>query len=463
MDPDVRLELVFQRGEIMRMHRVLLGAFWLSLVAIAVTGCNSGKGVTDPAVQFANLRVVNLIPDAGGPLNVTLDGNTFISGLNFEGLTQYQQIDSGTRAIQVSVAGGASNIISTTLTFTGITNYTLVIYGPVEAAANLLVSDACVLNGQGACTDPGAGNFTLRVINAATSGAGVDVYLTTPGANLDAAAPNVAGVSASTTSAFAALAAGNLEIRVTSSGTKEVIYDSVPQSFSAGSLVEAVVYTRASSELVGVTLLNINSTGSSITSPNLLSQFKVINGSSLPSPVNVFVNQNLLLSNIPFGGASSYQKTATGSPTVSIEATATPGAALLTLMPTLGPGTDSSILLTGPSGALKALVLSDNNLPPVPVRARVRFVNGTTDISALDIYVNFSKLISGLAMNSASTDIEFNADPAAGTTYEFDFNVAGTNQSSLKLPGVALFGGKTYTIYVVGPQAALSGIFTGDN
>jgi hypothetical protein len=31
------------------------------------------------------------------------------------------------------------------------------------------------------------------------------------------------------------------------------------------------------------------------------------------------------------------------------------------------------------------------------------------------------------------------------------------------LPGVALFGGRTYTIYVVGPQAALSGIVTVDN
>jgi Domain of unknown function (DUF4397) len=463
MDQGVRPKLAFQRGEIMRMHRVLLSAFWLSLVAVAVNGCNSGKGVTDPAVQFAMLRIVNLIPDAGGPLNVTLDGNTFVSGLNFEALTQYKQIDSGTRAIQVSVAGGASNIISTSLSFTGITNYTLVIYGPAGEATSLLVSDACPSSGLAICSDPGAGNFNLRVINAATSGAGVDVYVTAPGANLDAAAPNIAGVSVGTTSTFSTLAAANLEIRVTSSGTKEVIYDSVPQSISEHAQVEAVVYTRASSKLVGVTLLNIDNTGTSIASPNLLAQFKVINGSSVPSPLNVFVDQSLLLSNIPFGGASSYQKTAAGGPTVSVEATATPGATLLTLMPTLGPGTDSSILVIGPAGALTALVLSDNNLPPVPSRARVRFVNGTRDVSALDLYVNFSKLISGLAMNSASTGLEFTADPVAGTTYEFDFNVAGVGQPSLMLPGVALFGGRTYTIYVVGPQAALSGIVTVDN
>jgi hypothetical protein len=439
----------------MRMPRLLLGAFWLALAVVALTGCNTGKGVVDPAIQFANLRIANLIPDASGPLNVTLDSNTFASGLNFEGLTRYQQIDSGSRVIQLSVAGGANNIVSATLNFTGTINYTLVAYGPVAEPTLVLISDVTI--------DPGAGLFNLRLVNAATGVSAVDIYVTAPGANLDAAAPSIAGVALGSSSGFVTLPAGNVEIRVTPAGTKEVIYDSTPQSISEHAGVEAVVYTRASSKLVGVTLLNIDNTGTSIARPNLLAQFKIINGSTVPSPLNVFVNQNLLLSNIPFGGASSYQKTAAGSPTVSVEATATPGATLLTLMPTLGPGTDSSILLIGSAGALTALVLSDNNLPPVPTRARVRFVNGTRDVSALDLYVNFSKLISGLAMNSASTGLEFSADPVAGTTYEFDFNVAGTTQPSLMLPGVALFGGRTYTIYIVGPQVALSGIVTGDN
>jgi hypothetical protein len=440
----------------MRMHRVLLGAFWLALVVAVLTGCNSGKGVTDPAVQHATLRIANLIPNASGPLNVSIDGNTLVSGLGFEGLTQYQLIDSGSRVIQVSVAGGASNIITNTLIFTGTINYTLVVFGTASEPTSFLVADTIV--------DPGAGNFNLRVINAGASVAAVDVYVTAPGANLNAAAPGIAGVSVGAASAVVALPAGTVEIRVTPTGTKDVIYDSTPQSISERASIEAVVYTRTSSKLVGVTLLNLDSAGTSITAPNLLARFKVVNGSSVSSPLNIFVNSNLLLSNIPFAGASSYQLTTAGAPTVAVEATATPGAALLTLMPTLGPGTDSTILLTGPAGALQALVLGDNNLPPPSNRARVRFVNGTSDVSALDIYVNFGKVFSVLAMNSASTGLEFSADPDAGTSYEFDFNVAGTLQPSLKLPGVALFGGKTYTIYVVGSQAAgLSGIVTGDN
>jgi hypothetical protein len=439
----------------MRMHRVLFDTFCLALAVIALTSCNTGKGVVDPAVQFANLRVANLVPDASGPLNVSIDGSTFVSGVNFETLTQYKQINSGARVVGVSVAGGASDLFSTTFTFAGTVNYTLVTYGSVEEPTSLQVDDTVV--------DPGDGFFNLRAINAAVGTIAVDVYATAPGADLNAAAPSAAAVGVGSTSFFVTLPVGNYEIRITPTGTKEVIYDSVPQTFVSHAQVETLVYTLASSKLVGMTLVNIDSAGTSVTIPNLLSEFKVINGSSVPSPLNVFVNQELLLSNIPFGAASSYQKTLAGSPPLSFEATGTPGATLLTIAPTLGPGTDTSILLTGSAGALRALVLSDNNLAPVPIHARVRFVNATDDVSALDVYVNFSILVPGLAMNSASTGIEFSADPIAGTSYEFDFNVAGTSQPSLKMPNQMLFGGKTYTLYVVGPQAALSGILTEDN
>lgn len=439
----------------MRMHRVLLGTLCLVLAVLTLTSCNTGKGVVDPATQFAALRVVNLIPDATGPLNVTIDTKPLASGLNFEALTPYQQIDAGTRIIEVSIAGGSSTILSKSLSFVGTTNYTLVISGTAAEPSSLLINDATV--------DPGSGNFSFRALNVATGVPLVDVYVTPPGADLNLAAPAGAGIALAAASAFVNVPVGNYQIRVTSSGTKDVIYDSTPQAFGERAHVEAVVYTRTSNKLVGVTVLNLDGSGSSTTTPNLLAQFKVINGSSVASPLNVFINQNLLLSNIPFGGASSYQKTASGAPTISIQATATPGASLLTLTPTLGPGTDSSILITGSAGALKALVLGDNNLPPVPNRARVRFVNASDDIPLVDVFVNFSKLISSLAMSSASTGVEFSADPVAGTTYEFDFNVAGTAQPSLKLPSITLFGGRTYTIYIVGPQSALSGIFTGDN
>src|SRR4029453_7647931 len=170
-------------------------------------------------------------------------------------------------------------------------------------------------------------------------------------------------------------------------------------------------------------LLTLDGSGTGQFLNNLLAEFKVLNASSVSSPLNVLVDGNIVLSNIPIGGLSNYVTTTAGSHTFNMQATATPGANLLTLAANLASATDTSIAVSGAAGALVALVLTDNNLPPAAGRARVRFANVSPGLGALDVYVNFSKQISGLANNSGSSYIEVTADPTIGTAYEFDFNL----------------------------------------
>jgi hypothetical protein len=179
--------------------------------------------------------------------------------------------------------------------------------------------------------------------------------------------------------------------------------------------------------------------------------------------LNVFVDHDLTLSNIPYAAASSYQTINAGQRVLTVESTATPGAALLTLTPTFPPASDTAIAITGTAGALTATLYSEANFPPSLVRARVRFVNSTMDVAALDVFVNFSLQVSGLAMNTISAGTELDADAIAGTAYEFDFKASGSSQGGLQLPGVVLFGGQLYTIYVVGSGSALAGVVVQDN
>jgi hypothetical protein len=160
---------------------------------------------------------------------------------------------------------------------------------------------------------------------------------------------------------------------------------------------------------------------------------------------------------------SNYQRTSTGVHTFSFEATTTPGASLLTLVQTLTAATDTSIVLTGTAGALHPVVLQDNNLPPPVSTANVRFVNSSADVAAFDVFVNFSKQVSGLSTNSASGYINLSAAASTGTSYEFDFNLAGTTTSLLKLTSVVLTAGHTYTVYLAGPSSSLRGIVSQDN
>jgi hypothetical protein len=441
-----------------RQYRIALAA--LCAVVLLLTGCDSGNGVVSVSSTQANLRVVNLIPNAGGPINVTVDDNPFASALGFETLQPYQTINSitqsnPTRTIKASVVGSVSNLLTTSVAPLGETSYSYIMFGPITAPRGQLYIDAV--------TDPGAGNFNLRVINAAAGIGAVDVYLTAPDADLNLVSPSVGGVAYGGLSGFATVAFGNLQLRVTPVGSKEVIFRSPPRDYAERSAVDVVVYTRGSSSLVNVELLNVDSTGEGTTLVNQLAQFKVVNASTVASPLNVFFDGVLKLSNIPVTGATSYQRTTAAIHTLSVEATATPGATLLTITPTFVPATDSSVILEGPAGAMTAIILADNNLPPGAGNARVRVVNATANIAALDVFVDFSKQIAGLPLNSGAYSLELAASTLSGTTYQFSFNVAGTPQTVLTLPAVTLLGAKTYTLYVVGPAGALAGAITQDN
>jgi hypothetical protein len=425
------------------------------VLALAVAACTTGEGVSNGSTH-GKLRIINVIPNAAGPLDVTFDNQPFVTGLAFEGTTSYQQIDVGEREIQVRVAGSATNVIDVIPTFVADNAYTMFVFGPVSNATTLIVNDTLTV-------DPGAGMFALRVVNGASNNASVDVYVTPPGEDLNTVSPSVSGVAYDTDTVFVNLPAGNRQVRVTPANSKQVIYDAPPQTFGERAQVEVIVYSRGSSTLVNVAFLNIDDNGTGSIGNSQLARFNVVNGSSVGSPLNVFVDQDLALSNIPYAAASSYHTIDAGSPVLTIESTATPGAALLTLTPTFPSATDTAITITGPAGALTATLFGDPNFPPALGRARVRFVNSSVDVAALDVFVNFSKQVSALAMNTASPGIEVDADATAGTSYQFDFNVSGSSQTSLQLPAVTLLGGQLYTIYVVGPAAALAGVVVQDN
>ncbi|HTS23432.1 MAG TPA: DUF4397 domain-containing protein [Casimicrobiaceae bacterium] len=432
----------------------------VSLAALALlTSCDSGNGV-GATPNLTRIRVINLVPNAPS-IQVQLDSDApFVTGLTFEQVTQYIVVSEGVatsaREFKVSADGGQTNIIDVSANLLAATDYTFVVYGPVEAVHQTLVLDTNTLI-------PNGGTFDLRVINVATGINAVDLYLTVPGVDLSLTAPSVSATPVGSTSFFANIPTGNYELRVTPVGSKAVIYDAIiGDVFPDKSLNEVVVFGKGSANLVsaGVLLIDANGTGQVVDST--LAELKVLNGTSLGAPLNVFVDGVLTLANIPIAGVSNYQKVAAGTRTVTVQSAATPGATLLTVVVDLPPATDTSVAVSGSAGALQSLVLSDNNLPSAVNRARVRFVNASPDLGPVDAYVNFVKTFENIASNTASPYTEVEA-VATGTTYEFDFNVAGTTTPVLMIPNVVLTPGKTYTIYVVGSASAPQGVVSLDD
>ena len=435
----------------MSLPRALLAAFCLTSLILA--GCSKNSNNDQGNAQ---LRVVNAFSQANA-LDLSVDAKPVVTGLPFQGNTQYANVDTGSQIFIVNVSGASTGLVNTTYSVSSNTKYSYLVFGPQTAVGALLLSDAF--------NDPGDGYFAIRFANAAAGPAALDLYLTAPGADLTATAPSVANVSYGSGGLFVPIAkgTGTFEIRITAAGTKDVVYDGAPQTFAEHSGATIVAFSKGSGKLVDVVLLRNDDPGSGGLADSTLTQYKVVNASLVPSALNVLVDGSLQLSNIPYTGVSNYQRTSAGTHNFSFEATTTPGASLLTLVQTLTAATDTSIALTGTAGALNALVLQDNNLPPPVATANIRFVNSSADVGAIDVFVNFSKQVSGLAANSASPYFNLTAAASTGTSYEFDFNLAGTTTSLLKLTSVILTAGHTYTIYLAGPGSSLRGIVSQDN
>jgi len=423
----------------------------ICLIALSVVGCSKGGNNSGGNSQ---IRVVNAFFEAPA-LNVVVAGTTLAPALPFQGLTQYGSVSNGTQTFTVTVVGASTPLVNQSAGINGGANYTYVIYGPLTAPQTILAADNF--------SDPGTGFFTLRVMNTAAGIGPIDVYLTPQGADLTVAAPTIGNVAYGGITTFISVNVGlPFEIRVTPSGTKTVIFDSAPKAFLEHQAYTILAYSKGSGTLVNVALLPSDSAGTGTIVDNLVAQYKVINASLVGSPLNVFIDNSLQLSNVPYTGVSSYQQASAGAHAITVQSQATPGATLLTLNPNLSSATDTSIALVGPAGAMAGVVLLDDNQPPATGSAGVRFVNTSASVASTDVFVNFSKTISGLAINTASGYVNLTAAALTGTPYEFDFNVSGTTTALLKLPSVTLLPGHKYTVYLAGPTSTLQGIVTQD-
>jgi hypothetical protein len=433
-------------------------AFCVLLVCLStiLLGSCGGEGV-GAAAGPTRLRVINLISDAP-TMSLTLgSGAPLVSGLPYQGLTQYMNVDSGTLEFKVSVDGGATTLIDVTNTLAVGVDYTYIVFGPVEAVHSLLVLDTTTLF-------PDGGTFDLRVINVATNVPAVDIYLTAPGVDLTATAPTVRdAVLGSVPPLFTVVNTSTYELRITRTGTKDVIFDTPIVNFPDKGIAEMIVYGTFSAQLVDAAVLNIDSQGTGQVYQNSLAEFKFVNASSVGAPLNVFVDGILTLANVSYAGVSSYQKTTAAAHSISVQSSATPGAVLLSLVTNFASASDSSIVVSGAAGSLQGLVLADNNMPAGFNRARIRFVNASPDLAAMDVYVNFAKLFTGVTSISSTPYTELVADALGNTSYEFDFNLAGTTNRILQIPSTPIISGKTYSVYVVGPTSALQGVVVADD
>lgn len=187
----------------MRFPNVVLSTAVCALAAAC--GDSSGKlGVTDPG-PLAQVRFINAVNDTGAVTFRFVDKlenlPTFIAVPFRVGSGLYQGVATGQRQVRVfpvdtSVTGASTRLVDTTLTLEADQKYTIVYLGQLTAAAGS-ATRAHLLVLRDTLPQVPAGQVALRVVDATTTPASVDVYVGNSGTNVIATpvAPVFAGLT----------------------------------------------------------------------------------------------------------------------------------------------------------------------------------------------------------------------------------------------------------------------------
>ncbi len=270
------------------------------VVALVIAGCKISTINYFPP-HPANVRVVNLMPEAAG-IDVSIAGNPAYSALPFQGVTGYQSYDNQATIFSVNVTGSGT-ILNFTYNLAGEQPYTLLVYGSLTSMSASLLQEVP--------SAPTNGQIQVAVFNAAINQNSVDIYVTAPGTDITNLNPNYAGVFYNGTSLNLAFAPGTYQIRITTQGTKTVIYDSGGTALTPNIGLSLVAYSKGSGVLVNAMVLQ--SQGAAATLDSALAQIKAMNGASVVGPVNQLLGTTAIATNIPYATASLYNPVVQGA------------------------------------------------------------------------------------------------------------------------------------------------------
>ena len=214
----------------------------LALSCLTLAACGAGSGLLGTAGEgdAATVRFVN-----ASPSTLDLAVNTIVAPANAalapgaatECLALPDPLFAG---LSVRQAGTVTDLPGLVTTFANGGRYTLVAFPGAAGAVQFLSVPNTSL--------PAAGRSELRVVNASSGLGTVDVHVTTAGAVLGT--PNVPGVPFGSASGTFDVAAGTMQIRLTTMGSTNVVFDAGSRVLEAGRSYTLIVSSATNAMLV---------------------------------------------------------------------------------------------------------------------------------------------------------------------------------------------------------------------
>ncbi|CAJ96833.1 DUF4397 domain-containing protein [Cupriavidus necator] len=200
----------------------------LALAATAVlTACGGGDDGIDDRIGLSKptIRVIHAI--TGGPNVDVLQNGTLTSFVNkpYKFVSTYFNVETGNQLISFNTAGTQTELGRATLTAATGHKYTVVALPGASSAETLTIDDPF---------EKGLLSHKARVrsLNASFNAQNIDIYLTLPAIDLNSVGPTFANVGykqavpASGTDSIDVDGNTTYRLRITTAGTKTVIFDS---------------------------------------------------------------------------------------------------------------------------------------------------------------------------------------------------------------------------------------------
>lgn len=194
------------------MRSILRSVMVAGVAVLGLAACSDDDDTTGPQA-VAQVRVVQASPNAPN-VDVLVDEGVVLTNQAYRAASGFLEVPAGSRRVRVRASGSTTAVIDSNITLTAGNSYTVVTTGLLAGIRPVVAMDNL--------TNPAAGQVKLRVIHAAPGASGVDVYATSPGADINTATPVLTNVAFRGVSAYLTLPAGTYQLRVTPTGTKTV-------------------------------------------------------------------------------------------------------------------------------------------------------------------------------------------------------------------------------------------------
>jgi hypothetical protein len=201
----------------------------LTLLGLAAA-CDDDPSSPAPA---ARLRFVHAAQGTQA-VDFRVDGTALRSNVAYAANTvEYSGVAPGNRALSVRLSGGTTDAATLTRNLSVDSSYTATLVKRDNGTALVVYPDTV--------SAPANGKARLRVLNTAPAAGSVDVYVTAPDADLEAATPSATGVDVEEASKYVETNAGTYRVRLTTAGTKTVKLDVQSVALEAGKVRTIIV------------------------------------------------------------------------------------------------------------------------------------------------------------------------------------------------------------------------------